>query len=194
LGEARIGAAILAAGSSSRLGKPKQLVPFRGKPLLQHAIDVSAQVTLTNRWIILGAYEEAIKGEIDFKSSELISNPNWEEGMAASIRIAAERAEKEDLDALLIILSDQPFINAELLGALLRFYEPNKGLIMASEYNDILGVPALFDRAYYQELMKLSGDAGARKLISAFRAKVKSVKFEKGSIDIDTKRDLIDLE
>lgn len=190
LSEVGIGMAVLAAGASSRLGQAKQLVLFREKTLLQNVVDEADKADVKRRWVILGANAEAIQKRVDFKSFECIQNHHWEEGMASSVRIAVDKAEKENLDALLIVLSDQPYLTSELLSELIRFYRPNKGLIMASEYNDILGVPALFDRVYYQELMKLSGDTGARKLINAFRAKVKSVPFKKGWMDIDTPEDL----
>jgi len=190
LREVRIGAAILAAGSSSRLGEPKQLVSFQGKPLLQHTIDELKKLGLAENVVVLGANEDLIKKEIDFKSVKPIHNESWEEGMASSLRLAVQTAKKKDLDGLLVLLSDQPFVNSELLGELIEFYKPNEEMIMASEYDDILGVPALFDRYYYRELMKMTGDTGARKLINTFQEKVKRVKFKKGAIDIDTPEDL----
>lgn len=185
-----MGLAILAAGSSSRLGQPKQLVKFKGKALLQHIIDELGVIEVAKRWVILGANQEEIKAKIHFRSFELLMNEGWNEGIASSIRLAAEQAKNHNLDALLLVLSDQPYVNQELLNALLKLYRPAEEGIMASEYKDILGVPALFDRAYFQELMGLSGDSGARKLISAFRARVASVKFERGVLDIDTEADL----
>ena len=189
-GQKTVGVAILSAGASSRLGQPKQLVPFRGKPLLQHTIDEAGKIEFTKKWVILGAYQKNIKEQVDFNDFQLISNPNWEEGMASSVCLAAMKAQQDGLDGLLITLSDQPFVSSELLGQLLRLYQPGRESIVSSEYGGTLGVPALFDGFYYQELTKLSGDAGARKLINTFRTKVKSVNFERGSLDIDTPKDL----
>jgi len=192
--EVKIGAAILAAGSSSRLGQPKQLVSFGGKPLLQHVIDVVESIDLYQRMGILGYGEKTIRNQVDFKSTKVISNPKWGEGMASSIRLAAKLAEEEKPDALLIVLSDQPFVDAELLNQLIEHYVPGKEMIVASRYGDVLGVPALFDRKYFKVLMGLKGDSGARKLINTYRNKVKGVKFEKGTIDIDTPEDLEQLK
>lgn len=194
LSETRIGAVILAAGSSSRLGEPKQLVHFQSKSLLQQVIDEVAQIEFEELVVILGANEVLIKKKVNFKSAKLIQNPNWEEGMASSIRLAVEEAERRGLNALLILLSDQPFVNSELLRDLIKLYSPGKELIVASEYNNIFGVPVLFDRHYFQDLKELTGDTGARKLIKQYQDKVKGVKFEKGLVDIDTQEDLSKLQ
>ncbi|MEM8938352.1 MAG: nucleotidyltransferase family protein [Bacteroidota bacterium] len=189
-----IGAAVLAAGPSRRLGEPKQLVRFKGKSLLQHTIDLVVEVQIDERMLILGANEQEIRHFINFKSFDVIQNQHWKEGMASSIRLAVEVGLKKELDGLLILLSDQPYIDLELLNNLIGFYKPKKELIMASEYNNVLGVPALFDRHYFRELMELTGDSGAKRLINAYREKVKEVKFEKGLIDIDTPTDLDQLK
>ncbi len=186
----KIGLVILAAGASKRLGYPKQLIQFRGKYLLQHIIDEAENAKVIFRLLILGANLETIKEQIDPVSFNVAINPNWQEGMASSLRIAVENAESENLDGLLVILSDQPYVDTELLNELIELYEPEKNMIVASEYNKILGVPALFDRHYFRELMKLKGDTGARKLISTFREKIKQVKFDSGELDIDTPSDM----
>ncbi|WP_420577237.1 nucleotidyltransferase family protein [Ekhidna sp.] len=188
--DVKIGAAILAAGSSSRLGVPKQLVSFKGKSLLQHMIDVVESVDLSDRMVLLGANEKDIREQIDFKSTQVILNEQWEKGMAGSLRMAVESAIDEKLDALLILLSDQPFVNRELLNQLIEGFVPDEEMIVASSYGDVLGVPALFDKYYFRELSELEGDAGARKLINTYRTKVKGVRFEDGLIDIDTPKDL----
>lgn len=186
----KIGAAILAAGSSSRLGVPKQLISFKGKSLLQHMIDVVESVDLSDRMVILGANEKDIREQIDFKSTQVILNEQWEKGMAGSLRMAVESAIDEKLDAILILLSDQPFVNRELLNQLIEGFVPDEEMIVASSYGDVLGVPAVFDGYYFRELSELEGDAGARKLINTYRTKVKGVRFEDGLIDIDTPKDL----
>lgn len=157
-------------------------------------IDEVAQIEFEELVVILGANEVLIKKKVNFKSAKLIQNPNWEEGMASSIRLAVEEAERRGLNALLILLSDQPFVNSELLRDLIKLYSPGKELIVASEYNNIFGVPVLFDRHYFQDLKELTGDTGARKLIKQYQDKVKGVKFEKGLVDIDTQEDLSKLQ
>ena len=151
-------------------------------------IDEALKIDIADRILILGANEKQIKDQVSLGSFDIIQNKEWEEGMSSSIRTAANFARKRELDALLILLTDQPHVDSKLLKQIMQLYEPE--CIVASEYNNILGVPALFDRTYFGELLKLEEDTGARKLINMFRDKVKAVKFEKGGIDIDTPEDL----
>lgn len=194
MNKVKVGAAVLAAGASSRLGEPKQLVRFKGKFLLQHTIDLIVEVQIDEQILILGANEPEIRNFVNFKSFNVIQNQHWKEGMASSIRLAVEVGLKKELDGLLILLSDQPYIDLKLLNDLIQFYEPKKELIVASLYNNVLGVPALFDRHYFRELMKLTGDSGAKRVINTYHEKVKEVKFNKGFIDIDTPTDLAQLK
>jgi len=157
-------------------------------------IDVGERVKTDHKVVVLGANHKLIQKQTDFQSFTLIINKDWEQGMSSSIGLAVEYAKESDLDGLLILLSDQPFVDLELLQKLMEFYLPNKEMIVASKYGEVVGVPVLFDRHYFQELRRLTGDSGARKLIQAFLGKVKVVRFDKGNIDIDTPSDLSQLK
>jgi len=184
----------LAAGASTRLGEPKQLIQFQGTSLLQRIIDSGEKIETQHKVLILGANQELIEQQTNFKSFTPIMNKDWEEGMSSSVRLAVEFAEESDLNALLILLSDQPYVDSELLQKLVGFYVPDEEMLVASKYGEVLGVPALFDRHYCQDLKRLTGDSGARKLIQAFLEKVKVVRFDQGNIDIDTPSDLSQLK
>ena len=104
---------ILAAGSSKRLGKPKQLVKFKNKTLLQHSIDVSEALDLSEKIIVLGANEDKILNEVDLKNHKLLINKNWQEGMSTSLKKGLEEIRNwhPTIKHVLVLLSDQPFIS-----------------------------------------------------------------------------------
>ena len=186
----KIGAIVLAAGSSSRLGQPKQLVSYKGRPLLQHILDQTLQLNLVGQVVVLGSNHQIIKEEIDTLRFHVLQNDLWEEGMASSIRLGIEFAQRNAWDAVLILLSDQPHITSKHLKELIEKYDADTYKIISTKYDGILGVPALFDRSYFSELCKLEGDKGARKLINDHRKNVQTVQFELAKIDIDTMEDL----
>ena len=189
---AKIGVVILAAGSSSRLRHPKQLVEFNGKSLLQHSIDVADLIPFETKVLVLGAGAEEIKNKISSKNFEILFNSNWHEGMASSIRAGLARCQErvKDLDHLLILLSDQPFVTKEQIEELIN--EQLTGNVQAtfSEYDGDIGVPAIFSRSVFPYLKELTGDRGAKKLIHDKKIEFHTVKFEAGNFDVDTKEDV----
>lgn len=182
---------VLAAGMSSRLGNPKQLLIYHGKSLVQHAVDKALQTTIRPVVVVIGANAIAVKKEIESMNVEIIENKEWEEGMASSIRCGLSHVQKMDdkVDGIIFMVCDQPFVNESLLKSLL--YEQHKTAlpIVASSYENTTGVPALFHKIFFKELMELKGDTGARKLIKQHEDRVTSVAFAEGIIDIDTKKD-----
>ncbi|PTX41464.1 molybdenum cofactor cytidylyltransferase [Christiangramia gaetbulicola] len=188
----KIGVVILAAGSSSRLGYPKQLVEFKGKPMLQHIIDVADSFEFETEVLVLGAASDEIKEKIEPKKFEILFNENWQEGMASSIRTGLERSlEKEqDLEHLLILLSDQPFVSKERIDALIKEQLAGNSEATFSEYDGDVGVPAIFSSSVFPYLKELKGDLGAKKLIYDKKIEFRTVKFEKGNFDVDTKEDV----
>jgi molybdenum cofactor cytidylyltransferase len=165
----KTGIIILAAGNSSRLGEPKQLLEYKGKSLLHHvtqqALKMTGAVVVVN-----GFNNNLIENELKNLQVITVYNPEWQEGMGSSIR-------------------DQPFINSSVFSELMTKHKEDQKGIIASAYAGVLGTPVMFDRKYFGELSKLSGNEGAKKLLHVFSRDVGSINFEKGRIDIDTKDD-----
>ncbi|SDR71145.1 nucleotidyltransferase family protein [Gramella sp. MAR_2010_147] len=189
---AKIGVVILAAGSSSRLGYAKQLVEFNGKSLLQNAIDTSCSIGFKTNILLLGARAEEIISSIDPKDFEIVINKQWREGMSGSIKEALNRSLElyQDLQHLLILVSDQPFICKESLEKLIEVQLKSKSPATFSEYVGNVGVPAIFSAEVFPYLNELKGDQGAKKLIMDHKIDFKTVKFEKGNFDVDTQEDV----
>ena len=177
---------ILAAGSSSRLGTPKQLIDWHGKPLLRHlagqALATSAPVT-----IILGAHSEKIRPSVADLSVAIIVNDDWSEGMSSSIRLAATNI---DADALLLMTCDQPHVTTTTLRALIDAHASGAHRIIASEYGGTVGVPALFDRALFDELRSMSGAQGAKAVILRHEGETQRIPVPEGALDLDTPADV----
>lgn len=189
---AKIGVIILAAGSSGRLGYPKQLVGFRGKSLLQHSIDVAESVDFKTKILILGAKAEEIESKLDIRNFEVVYNENWKDGMGTSISKGISEAIKleKELDHILILLSDQPFVTGKKIQELIQVQLDSKTPATFSEYADEVGVPAIFSRELFSKLKKLKKDQGAKKLILKNQIEFKTVKFEGGNFDVDTAEDV----
>ena len=192
----RMGAVILAAGSSSRLGRPKQLVSYRHKNLLQHVIDLVAAFHFSASVMVLGARADEIKNQINAKAVTIAHNEQWPEGIASSIRLGVSESLKinPSLDSILFLLSDQPYITTELIQELINTHQMGSHPITASSYRQQIGVPAIFQKQYFQELMNLRGDVGAKKIMMQYTEEVKKVAFEQGYFDIDTEEDVEQLK
>lgn len=189
---AKIGVIILAAGSSSRLGYPKQLVRFKGIPLLQRSIDVSESLKFTAKILVLGAKEAEISKEINSRSFDVVINENWEEGLGTSIRKGISEALKleKELEHILIMLSDQPLVAKDNIEELVRVQLDSKKQATFSEYAGDIGVPAIFSSEIFSKLIKLKGDQGAKKLIYDRDFQYGTVQFENGNFDVDTIADV----
>lgn len=188
----KIGIIILAAGSSNRLGYPKQLVEFNGDSLLQHIIDVAESLEYDTNILVLGAKAEEIEEEIDRKNFEVVFNENWEEGMGTSIRKGINESLKpgNELEHIIILLADQPYVTKEKIQELTRVQLVTNKQATFSEYAGDVGVPAIFSREIFSDLKLLKGDQGAKKLISNKSFHYGTVKFEDGNFDVDTIADV----
>jgi CTP:molybdopterin cytidylyltransferase MocA len=179
-----IGCAVLAAGASRRLGRPKQLVPAGGVPLIRRAALAASESRCQRVVVILGARAAEIAPALDGLTVERLVNRYWTEGMASSVRAAVMWARKRALDALLLSVGDQPAMSALHLDALIA--ASGDGLrAAASSYAGVLGVPALFPRSWYPRLALLRGDQGARHLLRA-ADDVTAVEWRDGAVDLDT--------
>jgi len=185
------GIIILAAGASTRLGKPKQLLQYRGKTLLAHAINEAVNSNADAVVVVLGKDANLFKKELDEKKVRVAINSSWEEGMASSLRLGMDTLLKDKpyIDAVIFMVCDQPHISSSVLNELIITQQKTTKQIVTSNYGDSMGPPALLHKKYFEELMKLSGDAGARKIIQKNMNDVATILFPEGNIDIDTEED-----
>ena len=182
---------ILAAGNSTRFGSIKQLLHFNGKTLLQHAIDEAATAEIQQILVITGANANEVSASIVNNKIEIIFNDDWQEGMASGIVAGITRLTSlyNDVDKIIIAVCDQPFITSALFEQLYQMQRIIGKGIVACAYADTLGTPVLFTKKYFDQLLSLQGDEGAKKLLKAYSYDVAKVDFPKGYIDIDTEVD-----
>jgi molybdenum cofactor cytidylyltransferase len=185
------GLIILAAGPSSRLGQPKQKLFYQGKSLLQHAVEEGILSGCSPVLVVLGAHESSVQEELNFSGIEVVSNDDWERGMSSSIKCGVESllGNAPQVNQLIIMVCDQPYVEAEVLKKLIQAKEGSDKSIVACAYGDTLGTPVLFDRSFFPELLALQGEGGAKKLILDNKHQIVSIDFPLGSIDIDTLAD-----
>lgn len=181
-------AIILAAGRSSRLGSPKQLLNYQGKTLLQHSIDTAKQASVQSIIVILGSGFDLLFSRVDSAGLHIIKNDNWQTGIASSIScgINALKDTAPTTDAAILMVCDQPFVNPALLNELLTVQKATNKPIIASSYGNTIGIPALFHKDFFQQLLDLRGDSGAKKIMQLNPGSLATVPFTLGSIDIDT--------
>jgi molybdenum cofactor cytidylyltransferase len=186
-----IGAVIVAAGSSSRLGQPKQLLRFKGESLVHHIVVAARQAGCSPVIVVIGSNSEKVTGELRSTNAVIVENENWQCGIGSSIRAGVRRLvdHAPELDAIVLLVCDQPGVNADTIRNLINLRETTKKSIVASRYAETLGVPALFDRSLFDELLSLGNEAGAKSIILRNRECVAQLAFPEGAIDIDTWED-----
>lgn len=185
------GVVILAAGESVRMDEPKQLLVYRGQTLLRHAVDTALSLPDAPVVVVLGAHVARLRQHLDGAPVIVAENPDWREGMGGSLRtgLSALLAAHPKISAVLFLVCDQPLVSPATLGNLIATHQRSGQAIVASEYEGALGVPALFARSLFPELLALSGAGGAQKVIQAHRQQALGVPFPEGSVDIDTPAD-----
>lgn len=190
----KIGVIILAAGSSSRMkGSPKQLLKFEGKTLLRRAAETALLADFDLTVVVLGEKHENFRKEIEDLPLEIWVNEDWESGISSSINKGLAAISKENLDAAIFMLCDQPFVSAEVLRRLRDAFIETKKPIAASRYENTIGVPALFAREIFGELESLKEDEGAKKVIVKDLNKTALIDVPEAAFDVDTVRDYEDL-
>lgn len=186
-----IGVVILAAGQSSRLGKPKQLLTLNGLTLLEKAASAALDLNSSPVLVVLGAYADDIMSNVQLQGVDIVVNEGWEEGMASSLRMGIEYMQQNhsNVDGILFLVCDQPYLHSALLNDLVALQKEKDLPIAASSYGGKIGTPALFHQSTFSSLMLLKGDTGARKLLDERMNDVAVLHFEKGVYDIDTVED-----
>lgn len=180
---------LLAAGASERLGSPKQLLPYQGTTLIRHLVKVALDSRARGVTIVLGANADLIEPEIARMHVNIVRNPEWKTGMASSIRAALE-AVRDFANAVLFMVSDQPLVTTPSLNSIIDRFRDSGGQIVASGYAGTVGIPALFPKRFFPELLQLTGDAGAKSILLRHRQELIAIPFPDGAVDIDTLSDL----
>lgn len=186
-----IGIILLAAGESKRMGSPKQLLDIDGKSLLRRTAEVALATDCYPVVMVIGANKAQIAPEIIDLPLTVIDNPMWHEGMSSSVKMgmAGLYMTYKDVEAVLMLVCDQPYVSVSLLERMIEVYRAKKPPIVACKYGEEIGVPALFDRKLFDELLTLSGDKGAKPIVMNHLDEAYLVTFEAGSIDLDTPED-----
>ena len=182
---------LLAAGSSSRMGSPKMLLPFNGKTFLQHAIDEIKNSNANGLVVVTGCCHQHLKGILLPQQINFVENKNWEEGMSSSIQTGTAYTIQQypSTESIIIAVCDQPYISSSLLNELVAAKQKTGKGIIASTYNNMQGTPVLFSKKYFEQLKQLGGPYGAKKIIQGHANDMSAINFPKGAIDIDTVED-----
>lgn len=191
----RVAAVVLAAGPSRRLGRPKQLLAWRGGTLLGHAVRAALESGAEPVVVVTGAEAERVRHAVASLPVTVAHNERWMDGMGGSIATGVREAlaQRPDLGAVIIMACDQPAVDAAHLAALAAALRP--GFAAAcSEYEGELGIPAAFDRSRFTELQRLGGERGARSVLEGALPHVAQVALPGGSLDVDTEADVARLE
>jgi molybdenum cofactor cytidylyltransferase len=187
----RYAVVILAAGASTRMGTPKQLLQLNGQPLIVRAIQAALSSTAWPVVVVLGANAEKIRPAIARLPVLVAENPAWAEGMASSIRTGVTTLQQfsRSLDGAVFALCDQPAFSAETIARLVAAQTETGRGIVAAHYSGRNGAPALFRREHFPTLAGITGEEGARSLLNDDPSRVAAVDLPELGVDLDTPGD-----
>lgn len=191
MSESAIGIIVLAAGESSRMGEPKQLLRVAGETLLGRTVRAALETPCRPVVVVLGAQADAVRDAVAAAEVRVVVNRVWAEGLSSSIRCGLRAlAAIDEIGAAILLLCDQPFVTSEVIMRLVAAYHAQQTLLVAAEYEaageQTRGVPALFARQLFPELLALRGAEGARRLIRRHIAEATLVAVPEAAFDVDT--------
>lgn len=184
----QVGGILLAAGASTRMGQPKQLLPWKGNTLLGHALAVAKTSRLSSVVVILGANSELVRTAFSLDHPHVVINKRWETGMGSSLKAGlAYLTSKSNPDAIMAMVCDQPFVTTAHLDRLLEAFERSGKQAVASGYGATSGVPAIFGKHLYEEILRMPDDEGAKKIIARRQENERiTIELVQGETDLDT--------
>jgi molybdenum cofactor cytidylyltransferase len=180
---------LLAAGGSTRLGQPKQLLRIGNRSLIRRLIEEALASRADEVLVVIGSQADEMRNELKGLTTKIVDNKGWANGLSSSVKAGLE-AVSERCRGALFMLCDQPYVTSDLLNQLIKRFESTQASVVACEYAETVGIPALFSEALFFELKQLKGDAGAKSIILAHEAKIERIPFPRGVVDIDTTDDL----
>jgi molybdenum cofactor cytidylyltransferase len=187
----RVAAVILAAGASTRFGKPKQFALFHGETFIRRTAKAAIEVDCLPVVVVTAEESARVTVELTGLTVSIAINRRWADGMGSSIVVGIRHAMNlaPDIDVALLLTCDQPFVTAAVITQMIQLRLTSGKPIIASAYAETIGIPALFDRSCFPDLLRLKGDSGGKGMILARPDDVASFDFPSGEIDIDTAAD-----
>jgi len=179
---------ILAAGESKRMGEPKQLLPYNNSTLLLHTIEQANSIKYADVFIVIGAHFSDVFKSIRGQKATILKNNNWEDGMGSSISKGVELIKKKNnYDRVLVTLADTPLITQEHYEGLISLSDETGKRIILTNYEEVSGVPAIFDKSLFNELSILSNNEGAKPVVIKYKKEVLEMTSKIPFFDVDTK-------
>ncbi len=179
---------LLAAGASTRLGRPKQLLSLNGVTLLRKTAEMASKSIAETVHVVLGYESERMKAELINLPVRIIENHQWQEGLSTSL-CAGVKSLSERTEAAVILLCDQPKLSTVFINKIIETYIDTRAPLVTSRYAGTVGVPSLFDRQIFPELLSLNGDQGAKSIIERYSKTRMEIDFPGGNDDIDSAGD-----
>jgi len=183
-----IGGVVLAAGGSSRMGEPKQLIEFQGESLVHSAVRAALEGGCDVVCVVTGHAREAVTHAVVDLRPVLVHNEHWQRGMGSSVRLGLNAI--EPVSAVILLACDQPAVNGAAIRSLIERHNQTGQRIVASHYSSTLGIPALFDQSCFAELHSLPDDRGAKTVIQLDPSRVATFPFPAGALDLDCPDDV----